>query len=249
MGGFAQRKGGNMKLIKKIILWIIAIIILLASVIAAIGYNSYKKALEETPLEEMVAEIKEKENFASFEELPDIYIKAVIAVEDRRFYIHKGIDFISIGRAIINDIKAKSFVEGGSTITQQVAKNTYFTQKKEMTRKVSEAFMALEIEKNYQKEEILELYFNTSYFGDNCYTVKEAANHYFNKEPKEMTDYEATLLAGIPNAPSIYAPTKNLDLAHRRQQQVLNKMVECGYLTQQQADSIENEARLKEKDK
>lgn len=238
-----------MKLIKKIILWIIAIILLVVGVIGAIGYNSYKNALEEVPLEEMVAEIRKDENFATLKELPQTYINAVIAVEDKRFYTHNGIDLISIGRAIVNDIKAMSFVEGGSTITQQVAKNTYFTQKKEMTRKVSEAFVALEIEKNYKKEEILELYFNTSYFGDNCYTVKEAANHYFDKEPIEMTDYEATLLAGVPNAPSVYAPTKNLDLAHRRQQQVLNKMVECGYLTQSQADEIKNEANTKMNEK
>ena len=140
-----------------------------------------------------------------------------------------------------------SFVEGGSTITQQLAKNTYFTQKKEMTRKVSEAFMAIEIEKNYDKNEILELYFNTSYYGDGCYTIKEASNHYFDKDPIDLTDYEATLLAGVPNAPSLYAPTKNLDLAHRRQKQVLNKMVECGYLTEIQAEKIENEAKQIEK--
>jgi len=229
------------KIIVKIILWIIALILLLGLVIGGIGYNSYQNALKETSLDEKVTEIREDKNFAKFEELPKIYVNAVIAVEDKRFYMHKGIDPISLGRAIVNDIKAMSFVEGGSTITQQLAKNTYFTQKKEMTRKVSEAFMAIEIEKNYDKDEILELYLNTSYFGDNCYTVKEASNHYFDKEPSEMTDYEATLLAGVPNAPSLYAPTKNIELAHRRQQQVLNKMVECGYLTQSEADKIEKE--------
>ena len=211
-------------------------------VIGAIGYNSYKNALEEIPLEEMISEIKQDKNYAKIEELPKIYLNAVIAVEDKRFYTHKGIDPISLGRAIVNDIKAMSFVEGGSTITQQLAKNIYFTQKKALTRKVSEAFMAIEIEKNYDKKDILELYLNTSYFGDGCYTVKEAANHYFDKEPSEMTDYEATLLAGVPNAPSVYAPTKNLDLAHKRQKQVLNKMVECGYLTNKEAEEIEKEA-------
>jgi len=230
------------KIIVKIILWIIALILLLGLVIGGIGYNSYQNALKETSLDEKVTEIREDKNFAKFEELPKIYVNAVIAVEDKRFYMHKGIDPISLGRAIVNDIKAMSFVEGGSTITQQLAKNTYFTQKKEMTRKVSEAFMAIEIEKHYEKNEILELYLNTSYFGDGCYTVKEAANHYFDKEPLEMTDYEATLLAGVPNAPSVYAPTKNLNLAHKRQKQVLNKMIECGYLTDAEAQKIEDEA-------
>lgn len=227
------------KLIKKGILLILLIILLLGLVIGAIGYNTYKNVLEEKPVETKVAEIRKDKNYVKIEELPQIYLDAVIAVEDKRFYTHKGVDPISLGRAIVNDIKAMSFVEGGSTITQQLAKNIYFTQKKALTRKVSEAFMAIEIEKNYDKNEILELYLNTSYFGDGCYTVKEAANHYFDKEPSEMTDYEATLLAGVPNAPSVYAPTKNLYLAHKRQKQVLNKMVECGYLTEVDANKIE----------
>ena len=237
------------KNIRNIILLILAILIIAGGIIGTIGYSQYKKALEEMPLEQKVAEIHEDENYAEFEELPQIYINAVIAVEDKRFYTHKGIDTISLGRAIVNDIKAMSFVEGGSTITQQLAKNTYFTQKKEITRKISEAFMAMEIEKNYEKEEILELYLNTSYFGDGCYTVKEATRHYFDKEPEEMTDYEATLLAGVPNAPSVYAPTKNLDLAHQRQRQVLNKMIECGYLSEVEAEEIKNEADTKMQEK
>lgn len=98
--------------------------------------------------------------------------------------------------------------------------------------------MALEIEKNYDKDEILELYLNTSYFGDGYYTVKEACRGYFNKELNEMTDYEAILLAGIPNAPSVYAPTKNPDLAKQRQKQVMEKMIKYGYLTETEAENI-----------
>lgn len=231
------------KIIGKTILIILTIIMVFGIVFGVTGYIYYKEVLEEEPLKEKVAEIREDKNFAKFEELPKIYINAVIAAEDKRFYMHDGIDPISLGRAIVNDIKAMSFVEGGSTITQQFAKNAYFTQKKQLIRKVSEAFMAIEIEKNYEKNEILELYLNTSYFGDGCYSVKEASLHYFNKEPSEMTPYEATLLAGVPNAPSVYAPTKNLDLAHKRQKQVLSKMVECGYLTHVEAQEIEEKAK------
>lgn len=230
------------KIIVKVVILILIIIMLIGIVFGVTGYSYYKEALAETPLNKKVAEIRADENFTAYKEMPKVYLNAVIAAEDKRFYMHEGIDPISLGRAIVNDIKAMSFVEGGSTITQQFAKNAYFTQKKEITRKVSEAFMAIEIEKNYDKNEILELYLNTSYFGDGCYTVKEAARHYFDKEPLEMTDYEATLLAGVPNAPSVYAPTKNLELAHKRQKQVLNKMVECGYLTEEEAESIEKEA-------
>lgn len=230
------------KIIGKIVLIILGIILATGLVLGGTGYIYYKQALKETPLTEMVAEIRADENFTKYEEMPKIYLNAVIAVEDKRFYMHDGIDPISLGRAIVNDIKTMSFIEGGSTITQQFAKNAYFTQKKQMIRKVSEAFMAIEIEKNYDKNEILELYLNTSYFGDGCYTIKEAANHYFDKEPIDMTDYEATLLAGVPNAPSVYAPTKNLSLAHQRQRQVLNKMIECRYLTEREAQIIEAEA-------
>ena len=230
------------KIIKRTILLLLVLILTVGIVMGVTGYSNYKEALEKVSLSEKVETIRKDENFTSLEEMPTIYINAVIAAEDKRFYNHKGIDLISLGRAIINDIRAMEFVEGGSTITQQFAKNAYFNQKKEIIRKVSEAFMAIEIEKNYEKDEILEFYLNTSYFGDGCYTVKEASRHYFDKEPIEMTDYEAILLAGIPNAPSIYAPTKNLNLAHKRQRQVLNKMVECGYLTDIEAEEIERQA-------
>lgn len=227
-----------MKVLKKIIFVVILVTISIGLLVIGNGYNMYKEALNEVPLIEKVASIKGKENYTKIEELPKIYKDAVIAVEDHRFYKHNGIDIIAIGRAIINDIKAMSFVEGGSTITQQLAKNTYFTQEKKLTRKAAEVFMALEIEKNYEKDEILELYLNTSYFGDGYYTVKEACKGYFDKELNEMTDYEAILLAGIPNAPSVYAPTKNPDLAKQRQKQVMDKMVKHGYLTEEKAEQI-----------
>lgn len=111
-------------------------------------------------------------------------------------------------------------------------------RKKNLTRKIAEVFMSFEIEKNYNKDEILELYLNTSYFGEGCYTVKEASRKYFGKEPKKMTDYEAIMLAGIPNAPSVYSLTKNPELAKQRQKQVINKMIEYKYLTQSEADKI-----------
>ena len=216
------------KKILKILLVLFLIGLSISILLIGYGYNMYKEAIEEVPLEEKVAEIQSKENYTYLEEMPQMYINAVISVEDRRFFSHPGIDIIAIGRAVINDIKAMSFVEGGSTIKQQLAKNIYFTQEKNITRKIAEVFMAFEIEKNYDKDEILELYLNTSYFGDGYYTVKEASRGYFGKEPEDMTDYECIMLAGIPNAPSVYAPTKNPDLAKQRQRQVAEKMIENG---------------------
>lgn len=202
------------------------------------GYKLYNEAITGMPISVMAQDIKEKENYTELIDMPKTYKEAVVAVEDHRFYYHDGVDIISITRAIINDIKAMAFVEGGSTITQQLAKNTYFTQEKKLTRKIAEVFMAAEIEKECTKDEILELYLNSCYFGDGCYTVSEASRHYFNKEPIEMTDYESTMLAGIPNAPSVYAPTKNLKLAKQRQRQVLDKMVEYGKMNLEYANEL-----------
>ena len=168
------------------------------------------------------------------EEMPETYVQAVVSVEDHRFYDHFGLDLIAIGRAVVNDIKAGRYVEGGSTITQQLAKNLYFSQEKTMSRKAAEVFLALEIEQKYTKDEILELYVNSIYFGDGYYSVGEASEGYFGKPASEMNDYECTLLAGVPNAPSKYAPSKNLALAEKRQQKVISRMEACGYITEEE---------------
>lgn len=226
------------KVIGKVLIVLAIVLLSLGLIIVGTGYNMYKDAIQKVPLEEKVQQIKSKDNYITIEEMPEIYKQAVIAVEDHRFYSHNGIDIIAIGRALFNDIKALSFVEGGSTITQQLSKNIYFTQEKELTRKVAEVFMAFKIENNLDKDEILELYLNTSYFGDGYDTAKEASIGYFGKELSELSDYEAVMLAGIPNAPSVYAPTKNLELAKQRQKQVLDKMVKYEYISKARAEEI-----------
>ncbi len=227
------------KFFKRIIMLIIFIIIAVLSVFVYQGYELFQEAIIETSIEEKIEEIKsENPNYIKYENLPEDYINAIVAVEDRRFFEHNGIDIVSITRAIIKNIQAMSLEEGGSTITQQLAKNTYFTQKKELTRKVAEVFMAFEYENACTKEEILELYVNTIYFGDGYYCVYDASQGYFDKDPKDMNLYESTLLAGIPNAPSVYAPTKNPELAKERQAQVLSKMVKYEYLSQDDADKV-----------
>ena len=227
-----------MKLIKNTLFTILTIIIIFAGIKIHEGYEMYKNAINEISIEQMLKKIKENPDYTVYKDLPQDYINAVIAVEDRRFFIHNGIDIISISRAVFIDIKERELKEGGSTITQQLAKNTYFTQDRKLTRKIAEIFMAFEYEKNLSKEEIFELYVNTSYFGDGYYCVKKASQGYFDKLPKEMNLYECTLLAGIPNAPSVYAPTKNPDLAKQRQAQVIRKMVAQKYITQEQANQI-----------
>ena len=230
-----------MKVIKKVIFIGILVAVSITLLVIGNGYNMYKGALEQMPLSKKVASIIEKENYAKIDEIPQIYKDAVISVEDHRFYKHNGVDIIAIGRAFVNDIKAMEFVEGGSTITQQLAKNIYFTQEKKITRKIAEVFMAFEIEKEYDKDQILELYLNTSYFGDGYYCVKEASRGYFDKEPMEMNRNEASMLAGIPNAPSAYCPTKHLNLAKQRQGQVLDKMIKYKFISEQDKTEILSE--------
>ena len=227
-----------MKLIKKLVLFILIAILIVGIVVGLQGYKMYDTALKETPLSTKIEKIKSDENYVTIDKLPKDYLNAVVSVEDRRFYKHGAIDLISIGRAIVTNIKECDLVEGGSTITQQLAKNIYFTQKQVITRKVAEIFMASTLENNYSKDEILELYVNTSYFGDGYYGIREASLGYFQKEPAQMTLDECTLIAGIPNAPSVYAPTKNPDLARKRQKHVLYTMVENKYMDQATADRL-----------
>lgn len=237
-GADAMKKIKIMKLLKWFIVLTMVLCICSGFVVAGKGYSMYRNALDQMSLADKVESIQDKEHYTTFEELPEVYVNAVVSVEDHRFYNHPGIDLIAIGRAVFNDLRAGRFVEGGSTITQQLAKNLYFSQEKEMTRKAAEVFMAFDLERNYSKEEILELYVNTIYYGDGYYTVADASEGYFGKAPEEMSKYESTLLAGIPNAPSRYAPTKNPVLAEKRQMQVLRRMEDCGYFSTEEAETV-----------
>ena len=204
------------------------------------GYHLYKEALAETPVELVMEQIEKQPNYTELSQIPQIYQDAVIATEDHRFYTHHGIDYIAVVRALVHNLQSGSIVEGGSTITQQLAKNQFFTQKKELDRKIAEVFMVREIEKRYSKEKILELYINSIYYGEGFYNLYDASMGYFGKIPSDLSDGECTMLAGLPNAPSVYAITTNPDLAKQRQKQVLNDMVTWGYLTREEADSIYN---------
>ena len=227
-----------MKFIKKLIISIILLIIVACSIVFLIGQSYYSKALKEKPLLTRVEEITSKENFVKFEDMSSYYRNAVISVEDHRYYDHGPVDFIAIARAIFINIKNGELQEGGSTITQQVAKNIVFSQEQSWVRKVGEIFAAYDLEKNYTKKEIFELYVNTAYFGDGYYGIYDASYGYYNKSPKDLNLDESSMLAGVPNAPSVYAPTVNPDLAKKRQYHVLNTMLEYGYITKDESLSI-----------
>lgn len=167
-------------------------------------------------------------------EMPPYLIKAVLATEDRRFYEHKGFDARGITRAMWSNLKALSFVEGGSTITQQVAKNLYLDNRRTLWRKVQEALITVWLENNLSKEEILTLYLNRIYMGAGSYGMDAASHYYFGKSVRDVSLAEAAILAGLPKAPSRFAPTNDLDRARARANQVLDRLVASGNLTEKE---------------
>ncbi len=219
-----------MKIIKKIILLLFIGLLFVCGVTVKEGYDKFQNALKERPIESVIKELKGKENYTVYENIPAIYFDAVVAVEDRRFYIHNGFDIVGTLRALYNDLRAGELLEGGSTLSQQLAKNLYFPQDSSLTRKIAEMFMAMKMENQYEKKDILEFYVNAIYYGSGYYCIYDASVGYFDKEPKDMTEDECTLLAGIPNAPSVYSLDVNPELARKRQEKVIQSMVACGYL-------------------
>ncbi len=158
---------------------------------------------------------------------------AVIAAEDRRFYEHPGVDVRSIGRALVRDLMIGGFAEGGSTITQQLAKNMFLPSDKSINRKLKEAAYALKIDLTYDKDNILTLYLNKIYFGEGCWGVQAASKTYFGKDVSELTLEEAALLAALPKAPTHYSPVKNKESALERRNLVLSLMNEQSFITQE----------------
>ncbi len=172
------------------------------------------------------------------DELPDLVYQAFLAIEDRRFYNHSGVDPIGIARAIWRNLAAGDVQEGGSTITQQLAKMAYLSNDRTFGRKLREFFIALWIEGLFTKDEILGSYLSRLYFGDNVYGLRAAARHYFSKEPEELSVPQAALLAGLVKAPSRLAPTSNLKGAQERTRTVLRAMARAGVLRHSEAESL-----------
>ena len=165
-----------------------------------------------------------KNNYVKLDEISDNVKKAIISIEDKNFYSHRGFDFLRILKAMITNITSGEIKQGASTISQQYIKNLYLTFDKTWKRKLEEAILTVELETHYTKDEILEGYLNTIDFGAGNYGIKEASNYYFNKEPKDLNIEEATILVGIPKSPSYYNPITNFENAKKRQKDVLNSM-------------------------
>jgi len=168
------------------------------------------------------------------EEIPDSLVKATLATEDRRFFLHFGIDFVGTFRAMVENARAGGVVQGGSTLTQQLAKNLFLSNERSLIRKIKEAYLALWLEANLSKQEILKLYLDRAYMGGGVFGVTAAAEFYFNKNVRELTLAESAMLAGLYKAPTKYAPHINLPAARARANEVLTNMVQAGFLTEGQ---------------
>ncbi|MDU2289453.1 biosynthetic peptidoglycan transglycosylase [uncultured Clostridium sp.] len=205
----------------KLIKIIIALTIIIFFSFMLITSYIHKSVVADVEIESIINEIQSNSNYVQAKDINRTFLNAIVAIEDHRFYEHGAIDLISIARATLINIKNKEILEGGSTITQQLVKNVFLDMNQTFERKINEIFLAFELEKLYSKEEILELYVNVVYYGDGYTGIKAACNGYFNKQPKDLTEDEATLLAGLPQAPSLYALNNNYERALDRQQEVI----------------------------
>ncbi len=196
-------------------------------------YDAYGKIISEESNKNVVTDLKN---------IPSYVKNAFVAIEDKRFYEHNGIDKKAMARAFINNLKSFSFKEGASTITQQLIKNTHLTNEKTLKRKLIESKLAKQLEKKYDKDQILEMYLNTIYFGNNCFGITKAADFYFSKTPQKLSVSESAVLAGLIKAPSTYAPTANPEKCTARRNVVLSEMRNQGYINNDDYETAKNQS-------
>lgn len=205
------------------------------------GFLFYMNVVNNTSIDQKVSEITSKSNYVEIQDISDYLKDYVIQVEDKRFYSHYGFDPIATLGSLIKNLSVGYYKYGGSTITQQLAKNMYFTNEKKITRKIAEMFVAFKLEREYPKDKILEMYLNIIYFGNGYYGIKEASYGYFNTPPKDLNKYQSSLLAGVPQAPSIYnLNNKGSKAMKKRYFGVLNRLVDSGRISQDESKEFRN---------
>lgn len=177
------------------------------------------------------------DSYVRLKDIPESLRQAIVAVEDNRFYSHHGFDIEGIARASLVNLQYGQVEQGASTITQQLVKNLFLGSEQSFGRKAEELLLALDMEANYSKDEILELYLNTIYYGSSFYGIGAASVGYFDKRPSELNLPEAAMLAGLPNAPSLYSPYVDFMMAKKRQFIVIDAMVRAGYIDESTAES------------
>ncbi|WP_378954987.1 transglycosylase domain-containing protein [Pelosinus sp. sgz500959] len=202
--------------------------------------TSWERTYRVIALKSAVNSKLDQRNYIKIQYIPLTMQQTIIAVEDNRFYRHMGFDIEGILRAMLVNMQTGSFSEGGSTITQQLVKNLFLSQEKTYGRKVEEFVLAIDMELRYSKEEILEMYLNSIYFGSGAYGIGDAARIYFDKAPVNLNLAESAMLAGLPNAPSLYSPYVDFKAAKQRQAIVLSVMARNGYIGPQSAEEAKS---------
>lgn len=230
------------KLIGFLLKILLCLAILFGLVVVLPGYLYYQKTVNETPIEQAAAVYFEMDDYVDYGSLDTDLVDAVVAVEDQRYFTRRGMDVRALIRAIRNNLLAGENIEGGSTISQQIAKNLYYqTTNRTTVVKASEIMIMYELETMYSKEELLALYVNMNYYGDGFWGISQAAQGYFGASPSDLTIAQAAMLAGIPNAPSAYQFSTGSHLAVSRQGKVLSRMLEEGFITQQEYENALSE--------
>lgn len=215
------------KIIKSLGLFLMACFM----VLLMLGFIEYRSVIRDIPIKDKVASIMEKDNYVKIDDISDYLKTATISTEDKRFYRHQGVDLIAYGRILYVLVTTGQISGGGSTITQQLAKNMYFSFQPSIIRKVAEFFVTKDLERLYDKDTLLELYLNIINYGDNNIGIADASMNYFGVAPADLSFDQATLLAGIPQSPANYQLSNHEDQARIRQQAVLATIEENQYYT------------------
>ena len=196
------------KLLFKMIIILLVIITGFCGYYGYLGYQIYQDKIQEQSLSERVNQLKSKEDYVTLDQISPIYKEAVLESEDRRFYQHGPVDYYGLARAMFINITTFSFKEGGSTITQQLAKNLCLSFKKDLSRKFAEVFIAKDLEDHYSKDEILEMYLNITYLGEGNYGIQAASQHYYHIDAIDLNKQQSEVLVKTLKRPSIYNPSK-----------------------------------------
>ena len=223
---------------KRLLKTICLLLIMLLIVFSSFTYVKAKH-LDNTKISELSIEDAVKQytynKYLTFDEIDEDFVNAVISVEDKRFFDRKGYDFIALIRAIYNNIIFREFIEGGSTITEQIAKNLYLERTaRNLEEKLCEIMIMYDLEEKYSKEELFALYANMNYYGDGYWGLKNAARGYYKAQANDLSLAKAAILAGIPNAPSAYQLSTGYELAKNRQEKVLTTMVNNNIISEQE---------------
>ncbi|MBQ6478949.1 MAG: transglycosylase domain-containing protein [Erysipelotrichaceae bacterium] len=206
------------------------------------GYIRYQRELKLQPLEKAVEAYTGKEDYVPFDQIDEDFVHAVISVEDKRFFDRKGYDLIALCRALYHNFLARNFIEGGSTITEQIAKNLYLGGViNGLEEKTAGIFLMKVLEKTYTKEELFALYANMNYYGDGYWGIRNAAKGYYGCETDDLSLAKAAMLAGIPNAPAIYQLSNGYEQAKERQEWVLLTMLNNEYISEKEMETARTE--------